>query len=326
MFVGMDVHRNRTQVCVFGPQRNRGPQQKRRQRPPVAQKGAGGTAAGHAGRLRGGLRHGMDRPELLGDLGFEAHLAHPAGCRAIADAKLKNDRVDARTLANLLRTGYLAEAWLAPKEVREQRLLLRERARLVRIRTSAKNRIRAQIADEGVPAPSHGLWTKQGATFLDTLDLSPMHRWVVTDCRVLIDVLETRISLLEAEIRRQAKPDKRVDALVTIPGIGLLSAMTLVAEIGDVTRFATSRKLCSWAGIIPSMRNSDRTLHHGHITRAGPAAVRHVLSEAADGHPQRALSLRLSGHQAPAWDGHRPDPGGTQAAHRVLPRAVGPRG
>ncbi len=189
--------------------------------------------------------------------------------------------MDARTLANLLRTGYLAEAWLAPKEVREQRLLLRERARLVRIRTSAKNRIRAQIADEGVPAPNHGLWTKDGAAFLEGLDLSPMHRWVVTDCRVLIEVLQSRITLVEAEIRRQAKPDKRVDALMAIPGIGLLSAMTLVSEIGGVTRFATARKLCAWAGIIPSMRNSDRTLHHGHITRAGPAAVRHVLAEAA---------------------------------------------
>jgi transposase len=110
-----------------------------------------------------------------------------------------------------------------------------------------------------------------------------MHRWVVTDCQVVIEVLETRISMLEAEIRRQAKPDKRIDALMAIPGIGILSAMTLVAEIGDITRFATARKLCARAGIIPSMRNSDRTVHHGHITRAGPAAVRHVLGEAAQG-------------------------------------------
>jgi len=108
-----------------------------------------------------------------------------------------------------------------------------------------------------------------------------MHRWVVSDCQALIEVLESRISLLEAEIRRQAKPDKRVEALTAIPGIELLSAMTLVSEIGDVTRFATSRKLCAWAGIIPSMRNSDWTFHHGHITRVGPAAVRHVLAEGA---------------------------------------------
>jgi transposase len=280
MFVGMDVHRNRTQVCVLDRKgnevRNRNVANDRQ----ALRKELAGLRRGTPVAFEAAYGTGWIA-ELLGDLGFEAHLAHPAGCRAIADAKLKNDRVDARTLANLLRTGYLAEAWLAPNEVREQRLLLRERARLVRIRTSAKNRIRAQIADEGVPAPGHGLWTKQGAAFLESLDLSPMHRWVVTDCQVLIEVLESRISLLEAEIRRQAKPDKRVDALMTIPGIGLLSAMTLVAEIGDVTRFATSRKLCAWAGIIPSMRNSDRTLHHGHITRAGPAAVRHVLSEAA---------------------------------------------
>jgi len=91
-------------------------------------------------------------------------------------------------------------------------------------------------------------------------------------------VLQSRISLPEAEIRRQAKPDRHIDALTAIPGIGLLSAMTLVSEVGDISPFATARKLCAWAGIIPSMRNSDRTVHHGHITRAGPAAVRHVLA------------------------------------------------
>jgi len=282
MFVGMDVHRNRTQVCVLDRKgnelRNRNVTNDRESlRKELAGLRRGTPVAFEAAYGTGWIA------ELLGDLGFEPHLAHPSGCRAIADAKLKNDRVDARTLANLLRTGYLAEAWLAPREVREQRLLLRERARLVRIRTTAKNRIRAQIADEGVPAPSHGLWTKAGATWLDAVELSPMHRWVVTDCEALIDVLQSRISLLEAEIRRQAKPDKRIDALMAIPGIGLLSAMTLVSEIGDITRFATARKLCAWAGIIPSMRNSDRTRHHGHITRAGPAAVRHVLAEAAHG-------------------------------------------
>ena len=103
----------------------------------------------------------------------------------------------------------------------------------MRIRTTAKNRIRAQIADEGVPAPSHGLWTKEVRPGPDSLDLSPMHRWVVSDCQVLIEVLQSRITLLEAEIRRQAKPDKRIDALTAIHGIGLLSAMTLVSEIGN---------------------------------------------------------------------------------------------
>jgi transposase len=74
---------------------------------------------------------------------------------------------------------------------------------------------------------------------------------------------------------------QQVAALQAIPGIGLLSAMTLVAEIGDIARFPTSRKLCAWAGLTPAMRNSDRKVRHGHITKAGPQAVRHVLGEAA---------------------------------------------
>ena len=218
--------------------------------------------------------------ELCEELGLEPHLAHASGCRAIADAKLKYDRLDARTLANLLRSGYLAEAWLAPAEVREQRLLLRQRAWLVRLRTAAKNRIRAQLADEGIPV-GVSLWTRAGTQWLEGLEMSVMHRWTVGDRQALIAVLDERISSLEAEIRRRAVPDKRVVALQAIPGIGLLSAMTLVAEIGDIGRFPTARKLCAWAGLTPAMRNSDRKLRHGHITKAGPQAVRHVLGEAA---------------------------------------------
>lgn len=279
MFVGMDVHRNRTQVCVVD---NKGKELRNRNvvndRKVLARELSG---------LRKGTRVAFEAAygvgwvaELCEELGLEPHLAHAAGCRAIADAKLKYDRLDARTLANLLRSGYLAEAWLAPAEVREQRLLLRQRAWLVRLRTAAKNRIRAQLADEGIPV-GLSLWTRAGTEWLEGLEMSVMHRWAVRDCQALIGVLEERISSLEAEIRRRAVPDKRVVALQAIPGIGLLSAMTLVAEIGDIARFPTARKLCAWAGLTPAMRNSDRKLRHGHITKAGPQAVRHVLGEAA---------------------------------------------
>jgi transposase len=278
MFVGMDVHRNRTQVCIIdnkGTERsNRNVANDRR----LLAKELSGLRRGTPVAFEAAYGTGWVN-ELLLDLGLEPHLAHASGCRAIADAKLKYDRLDARTLANLLRTGYLAEAWLAPREVREQRLLLRQRAWLVRQRTVAKNRIRAQLADEGIRAPGC-LWTKAGGRWLDQVELSVMHRWVVEDCRAVLRLAEDRIRALEAEIRRQARPDPRVNALVAIPGVGLLTAMTLVAEIGDISRFPTARKLCAWAGLTPAMRNSDRKLRHGHITKAGPRAVRHVLGEA----------------------------------------------
>jgi transposase len=193
---------------------------------------------------------------------------------------LKYDKVDARTLANLLRTGFLAEAWLAPPQVRDQRLLLRQRAWLVRARTRAKNRIRAQLADRGIAAPG-GLWTHAGRDWLEDIELPAMHRWVVSDCEAMLAILESRIASLEAQIRRDARRDPRVEALCALPGVGVLTAVTLVAEIGDIGRFPTARKLCAWAGLTPSMRNSDRKPHHGHITKDGPPAVRHVLGEAA---------------------------------------------
>jgi transposase len=112
-------------------------------------------AADGRGRLAG----------LLGQLGLEAHLVHPSRCKAIAAARLKDDRVDARTLAHLLRADLLPEAWLAPQAVRDQRALLRHRAALVRFATALKNRVHAVLADRGIRVPER-LWTTAGRAWL----------------------------------------------------------------------------------------------------------------------------------------------------------------
>src|SRR5438105_15082013 len=88
--------------------------------------------------------------DLLEERALEAHLVHPSACKAIASARLKNDKVDARTLAQLLRVDLLGEAWIAPRLVRDLRMLLRHRAALVRMRTTLKTRVRAVLADRGV--------------------------------------------------------------------------------------------------------------------------------------------------------------------------------
>jgi transposase len=95
------------------------------------------------------------------------------------------------------------------------------------------------------------------------------------------DALAIPVARLEEEIDALAKPDPRVQALMALPGIGKLTAMTLLAEIGDISRFPTARKLCAWAGLTPQVRNSDRTVRHGHITKQGSPWVRWVLQEAA---------------------------------------------
>jgi transposase len=121
---------------------------------------------------------------------------------------LKNDKVDAATLAQLLRADLLPEAWIAPQQVRDLRDLLRHRAALVRLSTSCKNRIHAVLADRGI-GEDRILWTGSGRAWLATLNLSPSPPMVVEDCCGLLDALATPIARLEREITGLAKPDPR---------------------------------------------------------------------------------------------------------------------
>ena len=230
-YVGMDVHRRRTQIAVVDE---------------VGRELLNENVPNDPGRIAevlSGVEPGTSvvfeatlgwswLAELLELLGLEPRLAHPAGCKAIASARLKNDKVDARTLAQLLRADLLPEAWLAPKEVRDLRALLRHRAALVGMRTTMKCRIRAVLADHGAQAPS-SLWTGPGRRWLRDLELGKVPRSIVDDDLGLLDAIELPLARLEREIATRAKPDARVEALQRLPGIGRLTAMTLVAEIGD---------------------------------------------------------------------------------------------
>ena len=278
-YVGMDVHRRRTQIAVVDEVGRELLNENVPNDPGRIAEVLSGAETGTSVVFEATLGWSW-LAELLELLGLEPRLAHPAGCKAIASARLKNDKVDARTLAQLLRADLLPEAWLAPKEVRDLRALLRHRAALVGMRTTMKCRIRAVLADHGAQAPS-SLWTGPGRRWLRDLELGKVPRSIVDDDLGLLDAIELPLARLEREIATRAKPDARVEALQRLPGIGRLTAMTLVAEIGDIARFPTARKLCAWAGLTPYVRNSDRRVHHGHITKRGSAPVRCVLGEAA---------------------------------------------
>src|SRR5216683_7673470 len=118
--------------------------------------------------------------QLLEDYGFEAHLVHPLRCKAIASARLKNDKVDAAILAQLLRADLLPEAWIAPPAVRQLRALLRHRASLVRLGTQLRNRIHAVLADHGHGRPG-GCWSGPGRQWLASLELPAVSREVIDD-------------------------------------------------------------------------------------------------------------------------------------------------
>ena len=207
-------------------------------------------------------------------------MVHPLQCKAIASARLKNDKVDAATLAQLLRADLLPEAWIAPPQVRQLRALLRHRAQLVRLRTLLRNRIHAILADHGHGRPA-GCWSGPGRQWLASLELPAVSRQVIDDDLALIDAVEEPVGRLDREARRQARSDPRVQVLTQLPGVGEFTALVLLAEIGDITRFGSARKLASWAGLTPTVRGSDRTVRHGHISKQGPTWARWVLCQAA---------------------------------------------
>jgi len=204
--------------------------------------------------------------QLLEDYGFEAHMVHPLRCKAIASARLKNDKVDAATLAQLLRADLLPEAWIAPPAVRQLRALLRHRTGLVRLRTQLQNRIHAVVADFGYDRAGSYL-SGPGRGWLAELELPAVSREIITDCLTFIDALAPEIDRIDGELRQHAKTDPRVKILTTLPGVGQFTALVMLAEIGDISRFPSSRKLASWAGLTPTVRGSDRTVRHGHISK-----------------------------------------------------------
>jgi transposase len=218
--------------------------------------------------------------DLLEDYGFDAHLVHPLRCKAIASARLKNDKVDAAILAQLLRADLLPEAQLAPQPVRQLRALLRHRIGLVRLGTQLRNRIHAVAADHGYDR-SASYRAGPGRGWLAELDLPAASREIVTDCLAVIDGLAPVIERIDGELHVCAKADPRVKVLRTLPGVGEFTALVMLAEIGDISRFGSARKLASQSGLTPTVRGSDLTVRHGHISKQGSAWLRWVMNQAA---------------------------------------------
>src|SRR5215216_5574440 len=163
--------------------------------------------------------------ELLEDHGYELHLAHPLRTKAIASARVKTDAVDARTLAHLLRADLLPEAYVAPRELRDLRDLLRQRVVLTQMRTALKNRVHALIARQGIAHGHADLFGGAGRATLDRLPLRPQPRRRLEVLLRLIGDFDREIDALAKEIDRLARHDPRVEVLTQIRGIGRYIAM-----------------------------------------------------------------------------------------------------
>jgi transposase len=210
-------------------------------------------------------------------------MANPMAVRAIATAKAKTDRLDARTLAKLLAAGFVPGVWMGDERTRLLRRLVSRHAHLVRQRTRAKNEVHAVLQRQlaGRP-PVSDLFGRRGRAWLGAQDLPADERETVEASLRHIDFLDAELHLVDRGVAEQLLGWPEVRRIMTIPGMGATAAAGVMAAIGDIRRFPTPRHLVGYLGLDARVRQSGSgPARHGRISKQGSAEARHLLVEAA---------------------------------------------
>lgn len=211
------------------------------------------------------------------EAGMDVHIAHPQKVRLIAQRNAKHDAGDAKMLAELLRSGFFPEAYRVSDEIYHLRTMLRERNFIIKLRTSAKNRLHGIATTQGLhhikggnPLQKKG---KDGIMRSDNVVLKELHQ--------LIEVLDMRMIPFDQFVEEEVRNHPVAQLLMTMPGVGKITALTVVAEVGDFSRFSSGEKLTNFAGLVPRQRSSGTTVKFGSITNAGSPLLRSAMVETA---------------------------------------------
>jgi transposase len=232
--------------------------------------------------------------ELLTTLASRVVVAHPGLLKLIFRSKQKNDRRDAEKLAKLLYLGEVPAVHVPSAGVRAWRELITFRRKLIEKRTRAKNGIRALLRGVGVAAARRpALWTSKGLAWLKELEFAQSMQALKRDLLVQeIETLSDQAARVEKELKRSSHDNPAVWQLRSIPGVGLRTAEAIVAFLDDPQRFANSKKIGSYFGLVPSQDQSGGTNRLGHITKEGSASVRQLLIEAVWQATRRSPTVR----------------------------------
>lgn len=212
--------------------------------------------------------------ELCIKAGIAVHPANPLKLRQIAESKQKTDKNDALTLAELLRADYLPEAYRAPEAIQKLRFLVRERAFFIRRNTATKCRI-------------HSLCTTLGA---HKTALQPLHKagseklkqtWLFENMYQSMVETNAYVKNIETKIAHTITTNQTYRLLLSLPGVGPITATAIYAEVGDFNRFPSPAKLISYAGLYPKERSSGNSKHYGGMSKFGSKVLRYSLIEAA---------------------------------------------
>jgi transposase len=220
--------------------------------------------------------------EELRVIGASVHLAEPAETSARRGNKkrAKNDRADARHLRELLMVGRLPESWIPPDHILDLRARVRLRHTLSDQRGEWQQRIQAVLYHHGCPQ-RRSLMTAEGRAWLEAQPLPACAREQITVAVAMVDALELQLAPIDRELRAYARRQPGCRALMAHYGIGELTAVTILAELGDATRFSSSREAVRYAGMDITVHQSDQRRAPGRLSRQGPPALRWALYEAA---------------------------------------------
>ncbi|MBW8711832.1 MAG: IS110 family transposase, partial [Mycobacterium sp.] len=210
-------------------------------------------------------------------------ISNPQKTRAIAEAKVKTDKVDAAVLAELLACDYLPSVWLADDATHALRRQVARRAHIVRQRTRLKNQVQAILHRNLIArCPAADLFGHKGRRWLAAQDLPADERLAVAALLRQLDFHGHELRVIDAELGRVALASVEVKRLMTIPGVDATVALSIVAAVGDFARFGTPEKLVSYLGLNPRVKQSGgQPAAHGRITKQGRAHARGMLVEAA---------------------------------------------
>lgn len=220
--------------------------------------------------------------ELVARCGWSVDQAHPGYVSRLKQSPDKTDFGDARILADLERVGYLPKVWTAPEEVRELRRVVRYRQQLVEERRATKLRISAALREARLKPPaSVNPWTKAWLAWLERAGLSEKARWVMSRQLARLETLKKDLQEVEGHLEQLTQDDVLVQRLRTLPGIGLVTAVTIRAEIGRFDRFRTGKQLARFCGLSPRNASSGQKQADAGLIKAGNANLRAVVIEAA---------------------------------------------
>jgi len=225
-----------------------------------------------------GARFVHDQLELAG---WEVEIADAQRVKGLAPLACKTDRIDAWVLAELARRDLVPALWLPDPDVRGARERARFRLHLVQQRTRLKNRVHATLIAHGHPCPASDLFGSKGRMLLERLEIpEPWQGTLIASVR-LIDELERETDTVERQLRQLGAEHRYVPLLTTIPGVAWVLGYTIAAEIGDIHRFPSPRKLTGYTGLCPKVEQSGQRDRRGPLTKHGPRYLRWALVEAA---------------------------------------------